>query len=71
MWGLPQMIVDAVALHHEPRGVTGELAEVVAAVHVADALAGEDHPTPVDLQFLRETGFDSQLERWLEIARPT
>jgi HD-like signal output (HDOD) protein len=70
MWGLPQIIVDAVALHHEPHGVTGELAEVVAAVHVADALAGEDHPTPVDLKFLSETGFDSQLERWVEIARP-
>jgi HD-like signal output (HDOD) protein len=70
MWGLPQMIVDAVACHHEPRGVDGELAEVVAAVHVADALAGEDHPTPVDLEFLHESGFASELERWLELARP-
>ncbi len=70
MWGLPQIIVDAVAAHHEPRGCTGELAEVVAAVHVADALAGEDHPTPVDLEFLHESGFASELERWLELARP-
>jgi HD-like signal output (HDOD) protein len=70
MWGLPQLIVDAVSHHHEPRGATGELAEVVAAVHVADALAGEDHPTPVDLEFLHDTGFDMDLERWLELARP-
>ncbi|MEO8554110.1 MAG: hypothetical protein ABI678_29245, partial [Kofleriaceae bacterium] len=62
--------VDAVALHHEPHGVTGDLAEVVAAVHAADALAGEDHPTPVDLKFLHATGFDAQLEHWLEIAKP-
>ena len=67
MWGLPQVIVDAVAAHHEPRGTTGELA---AAVHVADALAGDDYPTPVDLEFLHETGFDTNLEHWLELARP-
>ncbi len=70
MWGLPQMIVDAVAAHHEPRGTTGELAEVVAAVHVADALSGEEYPTPVDLEFLHQSGFASELERWLELARP-
>jgi len=70
MWGLPQIIVDAVAAHHEPRGCTGELAEVVAAVHVADALSGDDQPTPVDLEFLRESGFAGDLERWLELARP-
>jgi putative nucleotidyltransferase with HDIG domain len=70
MWGLPQIIVDAVAAHHEPRGTTGELAEVAAAVHVADALAGDDYPTPVDLEFLHETGFDTNLEHWLELARP-
>ncbi|HEY0253097.1 MAG TPA: HDOD domain-containing protein [Kofleriaceae bacterium] len=68
MWGLPSTIVDAVAKHHEPRGVTGELAQVVASVHVADALAGDDHPTPVDLEFLRECGLDRELEKWLEMA---
>jgi HD-like signal output (HDOD) protein len=71
MWGLPQIIVDAVACHHEPRGTTGELAEVAAAVHVADALAGDDYPTPIDLEFLHATGFETNLEHWRELARPT
>lgn len=70
MWGLPQVIVDTVALHHEPRGATGDLAEVVAAVHVADALSGEDHETPIDLEFLQETGLGGELEQWLALARP-
>jgi putative nucleotidyltransferase with HDIG domain len=70
MWGLPQVIVDTVALHHEPRGATGDLAEVVAAVHVADALSGEDHETPIDLEFLQDTGFGGELEQWLALARP-
>jgi HD-like signal output (HDOD) protein len=68
MWGLPQLIVDAVAAHHEPRGCTGDLAEVVAAVHVADAMSSEDHPSPIDLEFLHESGFASDLERWRELA---
>lgn len=68
MWGLPQLIVDAVAVHHQPRGCTGDLAEVVAAVHVADAMSSEDHPTSVDLEFLHEVGFASDLERWRELA---
>lgn len=68
MWGLPSTIVDVVGKHHEPRGVASELARVAAAVHVADALAGEDHPTPVDLEFLREVGLDHELEKWLELA---
>ncbi|MFT3694239.1 MAG: HDOD domain-containing protein [Kofleriaceae bacterium] len=68
MWGLPATIVDVVGKHHEPRGTAPELAPVAAAVHVADALAGEDHPTPVDLEFLREAGLDGELEKWLEVA---
>lgn len=68
MWGLPSTIVDVVGKHHEPRGVASELARVAAAVHVADALTGEDYPTPVDLEFLREVGLDHELEKWLELA---
>lgn len=42
--GLPDVVVEAVALHHDPAAVQGEKPSVVAAVHAACAIVDCDTP---------------------------
>jgi len=44
LWGLPYILVEAVALHHGPNRVPHEYFDAVAAVHVANHLAHELEP---------------------------
>ncbi len=44
-WGLPPVLTEVVARHHCP-GPSLTHAELVAAVHVADCLAGSGDDTP-------------------------
>jgi len=41
LWGLPYILVEAVALHHSPSRVPHEYFDAVSAVHVANHLAHE------------------------------
>jgi HD-like signal output (HDOD) protein/CheY-like chemotaxis protein len=76
VWGLPFPIVEAVAFHHNPSLVTEGACDVLAALHVADALvdtacnprAGSNVDSDLDLSFLARTGFAAQLPRWREIG---
>jgi len=69
LWGLPYSIVEAVAFHHKPGSVGEGPHETLAAVHAADALAGDE--ANLDLQFLAATGFSEKLAQWREIAAHT
>ncbi len=79
VWGLPFAIVEAVAHHHSPRRVTGGARDVLAALHVADALAdtvcGGAAESPgeskLDLDFLEEAGLTHHLPRWTALALST
>jgi len=44
LWGLPYILVEAVALHHGPNRVPHEHFDAVSAVHVANLLAHELDP---------------------------
>jgi HD-like signal output (HDOD) protein len=81
VWGLPFPVVEAVAFHHDPGRLAHGDCRVVAAVHVADALAkegcvgreegesqGDDAP---DLAFLERAGLATDLARWRAIAAAT
>ncbi len=71
IWGLPFTMIEAVAFHHEPGMTVGD-PELLALVHVADALVprGDDTSSPVrpDLAFLEAAGLASRLPQWREIA---
>ncbi len=76
VWGLPLTIVEAVAHHHSP-GMVGEgPVDVLAAVHVADALAtdakeieaGAPDEDEIDLAFLERAGLLPQLPAWRAVA---
>jgi HD-like signal output (HDOD) protein len=75
MWGLPWTIVEAVAYHHQPRAKRDGRHDVLAAVHVADALLeaawateNDSPPTEIDVAFIEEAGFASELPHWRALA---
>ena len=71
LWGLPNPIVEAVALHHRPAQSAERGFSPVIAVHVADAFMHE-HPaggpaepgTQIDLDHLANLGLAGRLEDW-------
>ncbi len=73
-WGLPYGVVEAVAYHHTPGSVDGDGMDVLAAVHVADALIECRNTEPdtssecIDLSFLERTGQADRLQEWREVA---
>jgi HD-like signal output (HDOD) protein len=74
-WGLPFSIVEAVAYHHAPSSMGGlESCDVLAAVHVADALVdvAGDSGVPItdklDMAFLERAGFIANLPAWRALA---
>ena len=78
-WGLPLTVVEAVAYHHEPLKAGEGVREVLAAVHVADALVdfpcvSETAPIAdlgLDLPFLEQAGLLDRLPAWRALARET
>jgi HD-like signal output (HDOD) protein len=70
MWGLPFTIVEAVAYHHSPGLVREGKRDVLAAVHIADALVDDRqiHGTPsreaIDTAFLAEIGIAENWQHW-------
>lgn len=75
-WGLPFPIVEAVAYHHVPGSVSSGTFDILAAVHVADALALECHSgngretgrSLLDMEFLGRIGAIERLPQWRAIA---
>jgi HD-like signal output (HDOD) protein len=73
LWGLPNPVVEAVALHHQPdRSTTPEFSSAVA-VHVADVFAHDfmssntEVPPPIlDLAYLTRLGLEGRMESWQE-----
>ena len=80
LWGLPQVIVDAVWSHHQPSlaQYPAEGLDVLAVTHIANALAGElkqgvalDAPPSSrfwDLKYLDALGATARIAGWRQIA---
>lgn len=70
LWGFSDLVVDAVALHHDPSNSADTEFSSLTAVHVAGALlsaSGEDDE--VDEQYLKNIGCHGMLPQWRELAR--
>ncbi len=71
LWGLPNPVIETVALHHCPsRSVTREFSPVIA-VHVADVFLHEQPgakselpPPALDMAHLTALGFGERIEAW-------
>lgn len=71
LWGLPNPVIEAVAMHHCPASSAGREFSPVIAVHVADVFQHEQAhtttelpPPPLDVDFLARIGFTARIETW-------
>jgi len=71
LWGMPNPVVEAVALHHTPAASSARGFSPVIAVHVADALTPErvsprrgEAETQIDLACIRALGLERRLPEW-------
>ncbi len=77
LWGLPNPISEAVALHHQPaRSAAPEFSPAIA-VHIADVFAHEVLPTnteipppQLDLAHLTRLGLDDKIGEWRSDCLP-
>jgi HD-like signal output (HDOD) protein len=75
LWGLPNPIIEAVAMHHDPgRCVVTDFSPLVA-VHVAGSFvhdqlgAGNGSPhAPLDMDFLTRLGLNTRIESWRAVC---
>jgi HD-like signal output (HDOD) protein/ActR/RegA family two-component response regulator len=71
LWGLPDVVVDAVAFHHAPSWSTSDLFTPLTALHAADVL-DHDHETAdspyecnrMDLEYLARLGLTDRFAIW-------
>jgi HD-like signal output (HDOD) protein len=73
LWGIPDVIVEAVAFHHDPQQCPNLQFSPLTAVHVANALVNERHPERgciydqvIDEDYLRQLGLLDRLPAWRE-----
>ncbi len=73
LWGLPDVIVQAVACHQRPQLLTQTEFSPVTAVHVANAVLnakGNEAPA-VDAEYLSRIGAGRKLAQWQQVAKTT
>ena len=78
LWGMPQNIIEAAALHHHPIRAHEKTFSPLTAVHIANALEYEDNPgsdgliVPVlDMDYLAELELVDRIDTWREALRST
>ena len=78
LWGLPNPIIEAVALHHQPAQCAAPEFSPVIAVHAADVFAHEfcrtntEVPPPqLDAACLARMGFGERIASWRETCQET
>lgn len=70
IWGLPIPLIEAVANHHQPRRCGTQEFCLAGVIHIANALQHAQSPHPelvpsvVDLDYLKQVGFDRQYQAW-------
>ena len=74
-WGIPQPIVDAVALHHKPAWLNDSGFSAITAVHAANILANEQHPielgfqhSEISLEYLEAGGYSESVDAWRNVC---
>jgi putative nucleotidyltransferase with HDIG domain len=73
LWGLPDSIVEAVALHHRPRDAAQTAFSLLTAVHAAEAMepklgphAGNANAGALDMEYLQNIGLTGRADAWRE-----
>jgi putative nucleotidyltransferase with HDIG domain len=76
MWGLPNVILEAVAFHHQPARVVSSKPEIITALHVANGLVTmcdrelePDYAVYLDIPYLEKMGLTKNLDQWTSDAK--
>src|ERR1017187_3362236 len=72
LWGLPDSIVEAVSLHHQPSGSSASSPAPLTMVHAADVLTREEENWPrsnFDTEYLSRVGLHSRIAHWRTLSR--
>ena len=69
LWGLPESVVEAVALHNQPYMQAEKEFGMLSLVHVANALVHDDEgedslETKLNRDYLNEVGVSGRIEAW-------
>lgn len=75
LWGLPDLIVEAVAFHHAPATAPAHTFSALTAVHIANALAystvgaaDAEVAVQLDMEYLERVGEAKRLPEWQALA---
>ena len=74
IWGLPFPIVEATAWHHHPSDSAATDFSPLAAVHVANVLAGREHKQStfadeeIENDFIERIGCEARIRDWTEVC---
>lgn len=75
LWGLPNALVEPVVHHHQPSRHPGEELNVIAIIHIANALVHEmqakspdELVDQLDMEFLQRLRVDTKLEEWRALS---
>ncbi|MCK5149141.1 HDOD domain-containing protein [bacterium] len=75
LWGLPDLVVEAIAHHHSPSRIPVKVLSPLAVVHAANIIEHElstkencDIAHPVDIAYFDEAGLADRLSAWKEIC---
>ena len=75
LWGLPDIVTKAVALHHEPVAAPGDQLTPMAIVHAANYLAHELQGTAasgrLNSAFIEEAGLGERIRVWRDMIDQT
>jgi putative nucleotidyltransferase with HDIG domain len=76
MWGLPNVILEAVAFHHHPGKIVSNKVEIVTALHIANGLISmcdremelkfEEY---LDMPYLEKLSLTKKLDEWTSEAK--
>lgn len=76
LWGMPTFLVEAAAMHHEPRNSPGISFTPLTAVHIANILVHEQEPNKearvfgrLDEAYLSGLGLSAELDYWKQKVR--
>jgi putative nucleotidyltransferase with HDIG domain len=67
LWGLPNLVVEAVAWHHAPGGCPVDAFSPLAAIHAAEAILSPDEGGPADAAYLARLGMGDRLPAWSKL----
>ena len=69
LWGLPDVVVEAAAFHHDPSNAPSDQFAALTAVHVAQAVIDAESGAPdLDWDYLKSVGVDDRVDAWVKDA---